>query len=210
MIKKLGLCTILFICVLAVSSIIPTHATEVRHDNSGAIELYNKAVDKTALGDFEEAVNLTDEALSIQPNFTLALVTRSSALLALGRFEMAKESLDAARALEPDDPSVLATAAAYSLRIGEYLNAIRYADQSLASDPTIIEAWIIKGTAHGNLGEYQEELNASKQALLIAPDNQLAKSNLQYSSDMIKKGKKTPLSFSSVMLALMCGIILIY
>ncbi len=208
--KNLGTFILLFLCILVISSSIPALAIGVRQDNSGAIELYNKAIDETVLGKFEEAVNLTDQALSIQPNFTLALITRTSALLALGRVEQAKESLDAARTLEPDDASVLATTAAYSLQTGEYLSAIKYADQALASDPTIIEAWIIKGTAYGSLGEYQEEINASKQALLIAPDNQLAQLNLQYASGMMKNGKKTPLSISSILLALFGGVFLLY
>lgn len=210
MTKNPGISVILFIILLVFAIIIPVLGTEIGPDNRVAIDLYNKAVDETSAGRFEEAVNLTDQALSIQPNFTLALVTRSSALLALGKTESAKVSLDAARALEPQDPSVLAASAAYSLQIGAFQDAVRYADQALASDPTLVEAWIIKGTAFGNLEEYQEEINASKQALLITPDNQLAMSNLQYASEMMNKGKKTPLHFFTILLSLVAGVLLLY
>jgi len=155
-------------------------------------------------------VNLTDQALSLQPNFTLALVTRTGALLELNRIEEAKRSLDAARTLEPEDTSVLASAASYSLRIGDFQDAVRYANQVLEKDPQVIEAWIIKGTAHGEMGEYQEEINASTRALQIAPENTKLQSNLQYASGMMKNGKKSPIMVSTILLSLICGALLLY
>ena len=193
---------ILSLLILLSGSALPAFAIDIKKDNIDAIGFYNNAVDNASAGRFEEAVNLTGQALSIQPNFTLALITRTGALLELGRIKEAKASLDAARSLDPEGSAVLATAASYSLQVGEYRNANQYADKALAGDPTLLEAWVIKGTAYGNLGEFQEEADASKQALLLDPSNQKALSNLQYATEMKKQGKKTPLGVGSVLLAL--------
>ena len=197
--------------ILVTISIIPASASVINmsKDNAGAIKFYNLAVDKATAGKFEEAVNLTDQALSLQPNFTLALVTRTGVLLELDRFEEANRSLNAALNLEPEDTAVLTAAASYNLRTGQFTNAIRYADAVLDKDPQVIEAWIIKGTAHGELGEYQEEFNASTRALLIAPDNPELQTNLKYASSRMESGKKTPLSLATILVSLTAGILLL-
>jgi tetratricopeptide (TPR) repeat protein len=209
MIQPIRVPGILVLIILIAIPVMSAEVTRVKLDNRAAIELYNKAVDETAAGRFLEAINLTEQALAIQPNFTLAWVTRTGALLELGRIEEAKISLDAARVLEPDDTSVLTASASYNLQIRDYKTAIKDADKALSKDPGLIEAWIIKGTAHGELGEYQEEIHASTQALLIAPENRLVQSNLQYASEMMKKNKKTPLFVSTIFIALIGGFLLL-
>lgn len=178
-------------------------AEPVRQDNFGAIELYNRAIDEASAGRFEEAVNLTDQALSIQPNFTMALITRTGLLLELEQVSEAEVSLKKALELDNKNPSVLATAASVRLKTGEFKEAIRYADDALLTDPSLIEAWIIKGTAHGALGEYEEEHNASESALTLDPDNPSALFNLRYAEDNMQPVKKSPATGLLSPLALM-------
>lgn len=184
-------------------------AAGVRHDNIGAVELYNLAVDEATAGNYSQAENLTAQALSIQPNFTLALVTRTSVLISLGRINEAKESLDKALVLDPENPVVLTTAASYHLQTNENREAVQYAAKALAADPTMVEAWIIKGTAYGSLGEYEKELNASEQALNISPGNKLALTNQNYAAGMLKQGKKTPMSIPVLLFAILTGAVLV-
>ncbi|MDD3052652.1 MAG: tetratricopeptide repeat protein [Candidatus Cloacimonetes bacterium] len=180
-----------------------------RLDNYHAIELYNQAVDKTGSGQFDEAVNLTEKALSVQPNFTLALITRTSALLELNRINDANLSLQKALTLAPDDAEVLAVAASYHLKSGKNSEALQFAQKAVIADPSLIEAWIIKGTAHGNLGEYYEEISASNQALNISPDNKLALENREYASRMLNQDKKTPLGIPALIFSLLCSVFII-
>jgi tetratricopeptide (TPR) repeat protein len=198
---------IILLCL--VFGITPVHSGEIRNDNFEAIELYNQAVDQASAGHFYETVNLTDRALSIQPNFTLALVTRAGAYLGLGDTEKAEESVQRALILNPDNPSVLASAASVCLQKGMNREAISYAEQATAADPSMIEAWIIKGTAHGNLGEYSEEISASEQALLISPGYGPALSNRDYARSMMSDSTKTPLGVQPVFLSLTILVFLI-
>jgi len=200
---------LLFLMLFVVlNPISPASGTAIRQDNIGAVQLYNLAVDEATAGNFSQAENLTAQALAIQPNFTLALVTRASVLMDLGNMTGAREILDKAVSIDPTDASVLATMASLKQHTGEDREAVSYASKGLGADPTLIEAWIIKGTAHGSLGEYEEELNASEQALTIAPDNKLALSNKEYATRMLTKGKKTPVSLPVLVLALLVGAVL--
>lgn len=167
--------------------------------NIDAIHLYNSAVDKAMAGEFDQAVHLTDQALAIQPNFTLAHITRAGALMELGRMDEAGQTLKTALALTPEHPSLLTSVASYYLKTGDYHQAISYADMAINHNPSQVEAWIIKGTAHGERGEYQEEYAASEQALAIEPENSLALSNKEYAMHHMNSTseKKTPISILS-------------
>ncbi len=199
----------LLLTVLAVSICSPVSAAGIRHDNIGAVQLYNLAVDEATAGNYTQAENLTAQALSIQPNFTLALVTRASVLMNLGNMTGAREALDKAVQLEPQDANVLATMASYKQQTGAGREAVSYATKALEADPKLTEAWIIKGTAHGSLGEFEEELNASEQALALAPDNTLARSNKEYATKMLSQSKKSPVSPVIPIMALLAGVVLV-
>lgn len=176
-------------------------------DNFRAIELYNHAVDKASERDFLQAAQLCDQALEIQPNFSLALITRAGAYLELNEIEKAEKSVQRALQLDPEDPSVLTAAASVSLRRGDDIGAISYTDAALHTDPNLIEAWIIKGTAHGNRGEFDSEKEASEQALILSPGNELAIANRDYAEEMMDKTRQSPsgvwLLFFSISVSLM-------
>jgi len=207
--RTLSLITVILFIALLFCSGYPVSAAEAKPDNIKAVQIYNLAVDEANVGNYSQAENLTSQALAIQPNFTLALVTRASVLMNMRNLTGAEEALNKAIAIDPNDSSVLATMASYNLEKGENHDAITYASKALAADPTLIEAWIIKGTAHGSLGDYDEELNASEQALALDPANKLALSNKAYASGMKNQGKKTPMSIPISIFAMLMGIILI-
>jgi tetratricopeptide (TPR) repeat protein len=209
MIRYPSLILILLLLCTVMSIAIPASAAGIRHDNIGAVQLYNLAVDEATAGNFTQADNLTAQALSIQPNFTLALVTRASVLMNLRNMTGAKEALDKAMAIDPDDANVLATMASFKLQNGADREALTYTSKALEANPNLTEAWIIKGTAHGSLGEYEEELKASEQALAISPENKLAQSNKAYATGMLNYSKKSPVSPIVPLIALICGFVLV-
>lgn len=180
-----------FVLLLLCASV-GAESSEKAPDNFDAIGFYNQAVDAAVGGDFQASVLLSDKALGIQPNFTLAQITRINALLSLDRVDEAAETLEQALVFNPDHAAVLATAASYSLKTGNSRSAIRYAEEAVSRDPSLVEAWIVKGTAHGNLGEYEEEINASQEALSLSPEDPLAMTNLEYAREQMKQTQKTP------------------
>ncbi|HWQ67885.1 MAG TPA: tetratricopeptide repeat protein [Methanospirillum sp.] len=216
---KTGLTTLLVLFFLWLSLTVPAIANETRQDNFGAIELYNKAVDAASSGNFNDALNLTGEALAIQPNFTVALVTRAGVLIALDRPEEAEDTVNRALVIDPANPSVLATASSLYIKTGDHTKALTFADTALDADPSLIEAWILKGTAHGALKEYPEELNASKSALALDPNNQLAKINYDFAQSHITgqpesvssdtSTTRAPVSLPVVILGILTGCTLI-
>lgn len=189
-----------FLLIVSVlSGAVPVLGVNLTGDNIDAIHLYNSAVDKAMAGEFDQAVHLTDQALAIQPNFTLAQITRAGALMELGRMDEAGQTLKTALAMTTEHPSLLTSVASYYLKTADYNQAISYADLAINHNPSQVEAWIIKGTAHGELGEYQEEYAASEQALAIEPENSLALSNKEYAMHHLNStgDKKTPISILS-------------
>ena len=171
-------------------------------DNFKAIQYYNNAVDEANAGRYEVAVNLTSQALAIQPNFTLAQVTRAGSLMELGRMDEAGITLENALNISPDNPTLLTSTASYYLKKGDNQKAASFAGRAAALNPSLVEAWIIKGTAHGELGDYQEELNASEHALQVDPNSTLALTNKAYATDMLKPKQKSPSSLVIPIIAL--------
>lgn len=204
--KDLPYSLLFYILIISVLfSAVPVLGVNLTGDNMEAIKLYNSAVDNAMAGEFDQAVHMSDQALAIQPNFTLAHITRAGALMELGRMDEAGETLKAALAVTPKHPSLLTSVASYYLRTGDYRQALSYADTAITYNPSQVEAWIIKGTAHGERGEYQDEYAASEQALAIEPENSLALSNKEYAMlHMNSPGEnKTPISILSPLCALL-------
>ena len=178
-----------------------------------AIQKYNQAVDAADNRSFEDALRLSDEAITLQPNFTLALVTKAGVLIELQRLDDASKAIDQALTLEPDNPSVLANAASLMVNMKKYDQALTYADKALTKDSNMTEALISKGTAYGGLGEYQKEIDVSDMAIRIDPENKLAKINKDYAMSHLsgkettkdtKPETKSPMSPVVLILAL-CG-----
>ncbi len=147
--------------------------------NTAAITAYNSAVDYAMTGDMENALIYIDKALSLQPNFTLALITKGNIMISNGDFDEAKIAIDEASRLEPDDIMVLTSYAAYYVDSNPE-KAIDYCNQVIDKDPSVIEVWIIMGTAYGSLGKFSEEIYASEEALKIDDKNEQALINLNY------------------------------
>jgi tetratricopeptide (TPR) repeat protein len=110
--------------------------------NIDAIKAYNNGADLALQGKFQEALAETEKALSIQPNFTLALAQKAGLQNALGKYQDALTSADAAIAAgTPDMTAAMAGAWANRadalVHLGRYQEAVDSASQALKIDPTI-------------------------------------------------------------------------
>lgn len=75
---------------------------------------------------------------------------------------------------------------------GSYREAIAAARQALAEKPDNADAWNNVGAAYNQLGQYGEAAEALEAALRSRPDFSLARRNLRYSQDMMKRGSTNP------------------
>ena len=183
-----------------------------------AISYYNLAVDAAANESFDDAMNLIDKSLEIQPDFYLAQITKASLLSQHGEFTQAEDILAQAEHSHPDNPYVLAAKASLFVETGKYEPALKAADAALKLEPSLVEAWIIKGTAHGGLAQFEEEMNASTEALRYDPDNPDAKSNYDFAMKAIRMNQnkngqepaeKTPLSAPATLAGVLSAVALV-
>jgi tetratricopeptide (TPR) repeat protein len=156
-----------------------------------ALSYYNQAVDAAAEGSYEEAMNLIDKSLQIQPDFYLAQITKASLLSQKSEYKEAEDLLMQAEQSHPDNAFVLAAQASLFIETGRYKEALDAADAALEKDPSLVEAWVLKGTAHGGLAQYEEEINASDRALQIEPAHPQALSNLKFATESLTIQNKT-------------------
>jgi tetratricopeptide (TPR) repeat protein len=149
----------------------------VNADNFVAIQHYNQAVDLANTGNYQEALNEVDLALTENPNFTLALITKGGILNVLGRYQEAIEVSDRAIALDPREAAAWNNEAYALIHLGDYNKGLTAAQKATELDPNLTEAWVNEGTALIRLGRFQEALAASEKALSLDPSSPEAKLN---------------------------------
>ena len=95
---------LLVLLALAVPAHAEVNATPVYMSgpNIDAVNAYNQAGDLAAQGKLEDALKETERALSIQPNFSLALAQKAGLQNALGNYTEGLASADAALKGNPD------------------------------------------------------------------------------------------------------------
>jgi len=169
--------------VLCITTVI---AADMKGPLVDAVTYYNAAVDAAYNNSDEEAIILADKAIAIQPDFYLPYITKAGILSKAGNHSGAMTVIEEIEKTHSDNPYLLAAKASILINIGDFLQGRDFADKALEKDATLIEAWILKGTAHGALGEYEQELYASEQALRYDPDNPVAKSNYDYAHQKIR------------------------
>ncbi len=174
-----------------------------------AIENYNNAVDFASAGEYEEALAAVDVAIAADPDFTLALATKSGILSAMGRYDEALAAADATIASNPDMVYGYVTRADALVGLGRNEEAITAVESALERDPENLEALIILGTAYGNLGMYDQELRVSEEALALYPDDSRARANQFYAEFMLSKGTPEPTPAPLSLVPLFGGIALL-
>lgn len=121
-----------------------------------AIDAYNQGVDLAQEGQFPEALTAVDQALAMDPNFTLAWVTRAGILTATGNFTEALEATDRAIALNPNQSEAWTNRASALIQLDRNTEALESADRAIEIDPRLSEAWIDKATALSNLNRTED------------------------------------------------------
>jgi tetratricopeptide (TPR) repeat protein len=123
-------------------------------------------------GRYNEAIEVLDKAIDLDPQNAWAWSNKGNALTDLGRYPEAIQAFNKAIELEP------LYALAYSNKgwsldeQGKYDEAIEALDRAIELDPQLALAWCNKGNTLTNQGKYDEAIEALDQA--IGLDSQLA------------------------------------
>ncbi len=105
--------------------------------NIDAINAYNNGSDLASQGKFQEALVETEKALSIQPNFTLALTQKAGILNVMENYQEALNATDAAIAGNANISEAWVNRADALVHLGRYQDAIDSSNRALAIDPTM-------------------------------------------------------------------------
>ncbi|MEI6292044.1 MAG: tetratricopeptide repeat protein [Methanomicrobiales archaeon] len=105
--------------------------------NIDAIKAYNLGADLASQGKLQEALVETEKALTLQPNFTLALTQKAGILNVMGKYQDALTATDEAIAGNPTVSEAWINRADALVHLGRYQDAIDAANRALAIDPTM-------------------------------------------------------------------------
>ncbi len=166
-----------------------------------AITAYNNGADLASQGKFNEALASTNEALSLQPNFSLAWAQKAGLLVVLGRNEEAVTAADNAIAANSNISEAWASRADALNNLGKYAEALDSARQAVVLDPGLAEGWANEATAFNNLGRYQDAIQAANKALSINPDLPAALSAKGFATAMLQQANTTTSSPTSAPLS---------
>src|SRR5829696_2027294 len=109
------------------------------------------------LGRHQEAIGAYQQALEINPNFSLAYGTLGATLARVGRFDESIATVEMAIRLNPRDPSIFFRytnlAAAYFFK-QEYQKARDWAQQAVARRANWWIAWAVLAASHAHLNDF--------------------------------------------------------
>jgi len=121
--------------------------------NIDAINAYNQGADLASQGNYTGALQATEKALSLQPNFSLAWTQEAGLLVVLGRDNEAVSAADKAIAGNPNISEAWANRADALNNLGKYQDALQSADKAIALDPTLKAAQDSKKLAEAMLAQ---------------------------------------------------------
>ena len=121
--------------------------------NIDAINAYNQGADLAAGGNYTAALQATEKALSLQPNFSLAWTQEAGLLVVLGRDNEAVTAADKAISGNPNISEAWANRADALNNLGRYQEALQSANQAITLDPTLKAAQDSKKLAEAMIAQ---------------------------------------------------------
>ncbi len=117
----------------------------------------------------QEAIELYDKALKLDPNYVNALYNKGNTLSNLGKYQEAIELYDKALKIKPDAVLALYNKGTALDNLGRYQEAIECYDKALKIDPGYVDALYNKGTTLDKLDKHQEAMECFDKILKINP-----------------------------------------
>lgn len=126
---------------------------------------------------FQAALDLFDQALTIDPNYSPALSSRGSVLRDLGRPQEALVSYEKALALNPNSPELHTNRGTALRDLKRTQEAVACYDRALALKPQYMQAHYNRGNALRDLERHDEAIASYSSALALQPNNMAALRN---------------------------------
>jgi tetratricopeptide (TPR) repeat protein len=123
------------------------------------------------LGQYDEAIELYDKVIGIDPNYTGAINNKGIVLSDLGRYDEAIELYDKVIGIDPNYTGAINNKGTALSDLGRYDEAIKLYDRAIGIDPNYTYAIANKGNALSNLSKYDEAIEMYDKALSLDPED---------------------------------------
>ena len=135
------------------------------------IALHHHGLIALSAGHPEEALQLIQQSLRLQPRDIQAQVNLADVLATLGRFLEALAACNGALTADPRHTRAWTIRGNAAWELGQIPLALESYDHALALQPALAEAWANRGTALRALGHLDQALQSYERALALAPSN---------------------------------------
>ena len=126
---------------------------------------------------YQEAKNIYDKILSLNPRNPTALANHGAINSVTGKYDDALADYSRAFALKPDDPDILHNRGKLYEYMGKHTEALADLNRSLELRPDDHYTLNSRGSTYHNLGKYKEALADYNRSLELKPDDALVLSN---------------------------------
>jgi tetratricopeptide (TPR) repeat protein len=134
-----------------------------------ASALVNKAKALLDLGRYDEALQASENAIELDPDYAIAWNNKGAALINLHRYDEALQALEKAIELDPTYEKAWSNKAAALIDLHRYDEALQASEKAIKQKPYYAKAWNNKADSLFNLGRIDEALKASEKAIELDP-----------------------------------------
>jgi len=157
--------------------------------NGEAANWYNQGIALTASGNYTEAVQAFDHAISLEPAYYEAWNGKADALNRAHRVKDALAASDQVIALNSSYAKGWINRGYILYNLGRYNDELSAYERAIEIDPTNAEAWFNKGYSLGGMGRWDEALRVFDRVQALDPsypnlaaNQQIARQNLDAST----------------------------
>jgi tetratricopeptide (TPR) repeat protein len=138
------------------------------------------------MSQWDSAIAAAREALRLKPNFLQAKNNLDAAIEGKKKQEESLPKLEMTASSQPTPENFLSLSLAY-YQDSQFEKSITAARKAIALKPEYAEAYNNICAAENILGHFQEARKAGEEAVRLQPNNQLARNNLRWALDNVKK-----------------------
>jgi tetratricopeptide (TPR) repeat protein len=154
-------------------------AAELAPNDAAPMRLLGNAMYEA--GRIEQAVEAYRQAARLDPSDVVVLSNLSACLCSLGQFEAAIDASERALAIKPDHAPAHSNLGVIHETMGDTDAAVAAHRRAIGADPRYAKGYTNLAVALRNKGQLDEMLEVSCQAVALAPDDPLARSNHAHS-----------------------------
>ena len=142
-----------------------------------AVALVNKANALLKLGRNDEALQASEKAIEIDPNYAIAWNNKAAAFLNLGKYNDGLLAAEKANELDPSYAIAWSNKASALNSLGKCDEGLKAAEKAIELNPSFAIAWSERANAFINLGKNDEALQSAEKATELDPNYAFGWSN---------------------------------